>query len=82
MAVETERANEKSEVQFDEKADSTEAVGVGEIGAVESITWKTWVVIFILSSCFGLSFWPVPTTAAMQAKLAPLLGDTAGTTSY
>lgn len=36
----------------------------------------------ILSSCFGLSFWPVPTTAAMQAKLAIKLGDETGITSY
>lgn len=82
MAIEAERSNEKSDVIFDEKVDSTQPVGVSEYSAVESITWKTWIVIFILSSCFGLSFWPVPTTAAMQARLAPLLGDTAGTSSY
>ncbi|KAF2815732.1 MFS general substrate transporter [Mytilinidion resinicola] len=34
------------------------------------MTWKTWAVIFVLSSTFGLSFWPVPTTAALQTKLA------------
>lgn len=33
------------------------------------MTAKTWFVIFILSSTFGLSFWPVPTTAAMQSSL-------------
>ncbi|KAF2664301.1 MFS general substrate transporter [Microthyrium microscopicum] len=33
------------------------------------MTAKTWFVIFILSSTFGLSFWPVPTTAAMQSTL-------------
>jgi MFS family permease len=36
----------------------------------------------ILSSCFGISFWPVPTTAALQAKLAPKLGDLTGTSTY
>jgi MFS family permease len=35
-----------------------------------AITWKTWFVIFVLSSTFGLSFWPVPTTAALQGKLS------------
>lgn len=40
------------------------------------------IVIQILSSCFGLSFWPVPTTAAMEGKLALKLGDTMGTSSY
>lgn len=29
----------------------------------------------ILSATFGLSFWPVPTTAAMQGKMAAQLGD-------
>ena len=29
----------------------------------------------ILSSTFGLSFWPVPTTAAMQAGIAAQFGD-------
>ncbi|KAG9258701.1 fungal trichothecene efflux pump [Emericellopsis atlantica] len=41
----------------------------------EGITLKTWVVIFILSATFGLSFWPVPTTAAMQAGLAAQFGE-------
>lgn len=36
----------------------------------------------ILSSCFGLSFWPVPTTAAMLSKLAAKLGDPTGVSSY
>ncbi|KAL5402383.1 hypothetical protein PMIN06_002081 [Paraphaeosphaeria minitans] len=39
------------------------------------ITWKTWFVIFVLSSTFGLSFWPVPTTAALQSKLAIQYGE-------
>lgn len=83
MAVDSERPNEKAEISFNEEAASPPpTVGVSEYGAVESITWKTWIVIFILSSCFGLSFWPVPTTAAMQGKLAPLLGDITATTSY
>ena len=29
----------------------------------------------ILSSTFGLSFWPVPTTAAMESKLAVKFGE-------
>jgi hypothetical protein len=40
-----------------------------------TITLKTWFVTFILSSTFGLSFWPVPTTAAMMAKLAIHFGS-------
>jgi hypothetical protein len=38
-------------------------------------TAKAWFVIFILSSTFGLSFWPVPTTAALQSKLAIKFGE-------
>ncbi|KAK7209659.1 hypothetical protein V2G26_016837 [Clonostachys chloroleuca] len=41
----------------------------------EVITAKTWIVIFFLSATFGLSFWPVPTTAAMQVKIATRFGD-------
>ncbi|KFH43588.1 putative MFS-type transporter-like protein [Hapsidospora chrysogenum ATCC 11550] len=41
----------------------------------EKGTWKLWIVIFILSNTFGLSFWPVPTTAAMQGKLAAQFGE-------
>ncbi|OQN98125.1 hypothetical protein B0A48_15957 [Cryoendolithus antarcticus] len=52
------------------------------LGAEVPTTWKTWLVIFILSSCFGLSFWPVPTTAAMQGKLGAKLGDATGTSIY
>ncbi|KAK6429261.1 hypothetical protein LTR95_014595, partial [Oleoguttula sp. CCFEE 5521] len=52
------------------------------VGAEAAMTWKTWLVIFILSSCFGLSFWPVPTTAAMQGKLGAKLGDATGTSIY
>jgi MFS family permease len=44
-------------------------------GESVTITWKTWFVIFILSSTFGLSFWPVPTTAALQSKLAIKFGE-------
>ncbi|KAH7377328.1 major facilitator superfamily domain-containing protein [Pyrenochaeta sp. MPI-SDFR-AT-0127] len=40
-----------------------------------TITLKTWFVIFVLSSTFGLSFWPVPTTAAMMGRLAIQFGS-------
>jgi MFS family permease len=43
-------------------------------GEAVTITWKTWFVIFVLSSTFGLSFWPVPTTAAMMGKLSIQFG--------
>ncbi|KAH6672054.1 fungal trichothecene efflux pump [Halenospora varia] len=43
--------------------------------AAEHVTAKTWIVIFILSSTFGLSFWPVPTTAAMTGTLATKFGN-------
>jgi hypothetical protein len=50
-------------------------------GETVTITWKTWFVIFILSSTFGLSFWPVPTTAAMMGRLAIQFGDPTSSTS-
>ncbi|KAH7121050.1 fungal trichothecene efflux pump [Dendryphion nanum] len=44
-------------------------------GESVTLTWKTWFVIFVLSSTFGLSFWPVPTTAALQSKLSIQFND-------
>ncbi|ERS98189.1 uncharacterized protein SPSK_06068 [Sporothrix schenckii 1099-18] len=43
-------------------------------GSEVQMTWKTWLVIFILSSTFGLSFWPVPTTGAMQSQIVAWFG--------
>lgn len=51
-------------------------------GETVTITWKTWFVIFVLSSTFGLSFWPVPTTAAMMARLAIQFGDPTSSAWY
>jgi MFS family permease len=51
-------------------------------GESVTITWKTWFVIFILSSTFGLSFWPVPTTAALQSKLSIQFGDPTSSAWY
>jgi MFS family permease len=36
----------------------------------------------VLSSTFGLSFWPVPTTAALQSKLSIQLGDPSSVAWY
>ncbi|KXL44413.1 hypothetical protein M433DRAFT_166556 [Acidomyces richmondensis BFW] len=73
---------EKGDVQYHEDGTVSPSSETHQVGAVATMTWKTWVVIFILSSCFGLSFWPVPTTAAMMGKLAVKLGDIRGATSY
>ncbi|KAF2653504.1 MFS general substrate transporter [Lophiostoma macrostomum CBS 122681] len=51
-------------------------------GESVSVTWKTWAVIFVLSSTFGLSFWPVPTTAALQTKLSIAFGDPSSVAWY
>ena len=47
-----------------------------------TITSKTWFVIFVLSSTFGLSFWPVPTTSAMMSRLAVQFGDPTSSAWY
>lgn len=51
-------------------------------GEVVTITPKTWFVIFVLSSTFGLSFWPVPTTAAMMGRLAIQFGAATSSAWY
>ncbi|CAH0017768.1 unnamed protein product [Clonostachys rhizophaga] len=58
----------------DAKVSTDNDLGVTQDGS-EIITAKTWIVIFFLSATFGLSFWPVPTTAAMQVKIATRFGD-------
>ncbi|KAK4891378.1 hypothetical protein LTR27_010032 [Elasticomyces elasticus] len=74
---------EKGDIRYDEEASTVSPPSEPhELGAEAKMTWKTWLVIFILSSCFGLSFWPVPTTGALQGKLAIKLGDTTGTSTY
>jgi hypothetical protein len=82
------------ELQQNEKAITESPVESVEPIA-EHVTAKTWLVIFvsppdiqfhsktyqnqILSSTFGLSFWPVPTTAAMQAGLGIKFGNPTST---
>ncbi|EME77273.1 uncharacterized protein MYCFIDRAFT_42500 [Pseudocercospora fijiensis CIRAD86] len=75
---------DKAVIQHEEDVTVSPPSESAVINSTEStnITWKTWVVIFILSSCFGLSFWPVPTTSAMQTTLASKLGDAGGTSVY
>ena len=43
---------------------------------------KTWVVIFILSMGYGLSFWPVPILAAIGGGVSASLGDPNGYVWY
>lgn len=40
------------------------------------VTPKTWLVVFILSMGYGLSFWPIPVLAAAQSEIATALGNT------
>ena len=54
-------AAEKAQLELREeneltKSDTYNHDNIGA-GAEAPMTWKTWLVIFILSSCFGLSFW-------------------------
>ena len=41
------------------------------------LTWKTWMVVWILAWSYGISFWIVPSAAAAQAVIATSLGDVA-----
>jgi len=42
------------------------------------VTPKTWVVVFILSMGYGLSFWPIPVFAAIQSEVAASMSDPTG----
>ncbi|KAH7033240.1 fungal trichothecene efflux pump [Microdochium trichocladiopsis] len=46
------------------------------------VTFKTWIVVGILSASYGLSFWIVPALASCQAVVATQLGDVTGQTWY
>lgn len=39
------------------------------------VTWKTWVVVWILAWSYGLSFWIVPSASAASSVIATDLGD-------
>lgn len=39
------------------------------------VTWKTWVVVWILAWSYGISFWIVPAASACAAIIATDLGD-------
>ncbi|KAF2404505.1 MFS general substrate transporter [Trichodelitschia bisporula] len=65
-----------------EKIEDPHVVEVQRPEENERVTAKTWLVIFVLSSTFGLSFWPVPTTGAMQTGLGARWGDITSTYWY
>ena len=46
------------------------------------VTFKTWIVVFILSASYGISFWVVPAMSACSATVATLLGDPAAAAWY
>lgn len=46
------------------------------------VTFKTWLVVGILSASYGLSFWIVPALASCQGIVATQLGDATGQTWY
>ena len=41
------------------------------------LTWKTWMVVWILAWSYGISFWIVPSASAAQAVIATALGNVA-----
>ncbi|KAI9741405.1 MAG: peroxiredoxin prx5 [Cirrosporium novae-zelandiae] len=42
------------------------------------VTFKTWVVAMILSIGYGLSFWPIPTVAAIGTMVSSDMGQPSG----
>lgn len=86
MAIDHRSSIEKPDIErVDQLSDAptpSRHVLENEDGETYNITPKTWLVIFFLSSTFGLSFWPVPTTASMMAKLAIQFGDPTSSAWY
>ncbi|EPE04253.1 trichothecene efflux pump [Ophiostoma piceae UAMH 11346] len=46
------------------------------------VTFKTWIVVFILSASYGISFWIVPALSSCATTVATLLGDTSAAAWY
>jgi hypothetical protein len=40
-----------------------------------NVTFKTWIVVSILSFSYGISFWIIPALSAAQTQVAASLGD-------
>ncbi|KFH45113.1 putative transporter-like protein [Hapsidospora chrysogenum ATCC 11550] len=40
-----------------------------------NVTFKTWIVVWILAWSYGISFWIVPTFSGVQGMIATQLGD-------
>ena len=40
-----------------------------------NVTFKTWIVVAILSFSYGISFWIIPTLSACVTQVATQLGD-------
>ncbi|RDW92132.1 hypothetical protein BP5796_01526 [Coleophoma crateriformis] len=53
--------------------------GVDEYAVPDDTTFKTWIVITMLSFSIGVSFWPVPTTSVMQSVIAAQFGKSTAT---
>lgn len=71
--------NEKAAVERAEgggTAGTTTAPGyIPENDDDYEVTFKTWIVVFILSASYGISFWIVPAINSCAATVATLLGD-------
>ncbi|CAK7210970.1 hypothetical protein SBRCBS47491_000959 [Sporothrix bragantina] len=46
------------------------------------VTFKTWIVVFILSASYGISFWIVPALNSCSTVVATVLGDPAAYAWY
>ncbi|KAL4891073.1 fungal trichothecene efflux pump [Aspergillus ambiguus] len=52
--------------------------GADHVADEPSVSLKTWIVSFILSCGYGLSFWPVPVMSTIGSSVSAQLGDPAG----
>ena len=47
-----------------------------------NVTFKTWIVVGILSWSYGISFWIVPSLSSCQGVVATQLGDVSAQSFY
>ncbi|EXJ56092.1 hypothetical protein A1O7_09023 [Cladophialophora yegresii CBS 114405] len=80
MAVDEDAQIKSDDASLKESVRLETVENMGGVGAAEEeedpvVSFKTWVVVWILSCGYGLSFWPIPVMANIGGLVAAELGE-------
>jgi hypothetical protein len=79
---EVEHATDSEKAVDSEKAEKPVQSYIPQNDDDYDVTWKTWVVVGILSASYGISFWIVPSLSACGGVVATQLGDVTAAAWY